>query len=105
AGSAAIAPSAGSASAAIRRSSSRSDRVRSTARLSSTIRVALGDYPAPLPCAGPDGRPVRPPAPADGNPGQSLSILDPLAFTTYQSEPNALSPCPLAIPEPVSAEK
>ena len=37
--------------------------------------------------------------------GQSVSILFPLAFTTYQPAPNALDPCPLAVPALVSTEK
>ena len=49
--------------------------------------------------------PIRSPAPADRNPGQSLSILDPLAFSTYQPAPNCLDPCPFVVPAPVSAAK
>jgi hypothetical protein len=40
-----------------------------------------------------------------GVPGQLVSILLPLAPTTYQSAPNALDPWPLAVPAPVSAVK
>ena len=38
-------------------------------------------------------------------PGQSVSILAPLAFTTYHPAPHAVDPCPWAAPAPLAPAK
>src|SRR2546423_14888130 len=52
----------------------------------------------------PGGRPRGcPPQIPAGMAGQLVSILLPLALTTYHSAPNALTACPGAVPPAVSA--